>query len=332
MGTVVALVTGEAERGERKGLRSGAPALPETGDADELFGAVFAQAPVPMAAISPEAMLVRVNAAAADLVGYSEAELTGASFALITHPDSVAGALEALGGLVSQRLAHVRIEMKLVHKDGHTFDVEVFAWAVYEPTGELKYFVGLAHDLTERHKLEEEVRHRAAHDHLTELPNRQWFIERLGQALARARRDRSTLAVFFVDLDGFKPVNDRLGHHSGDEVLFAAAGRISRVIRPDDTLARYGGDEFTILCEHLPSSTEAEEIARRVLAAFDRPFITSGGAASLTSSVGIVLVTGGRSSPAAVLEAADAAMYEGKRAGKATYRMVRLDPTRSSPK
>jgi diguanylate cyclase (GGDEF)-like protein len=174
------------------------------------------------------------------------------------------------------------------------------------------------------------VRHRAAHDHLTELPNRQWFVERLGQALARARRDRSMLGVFFVDLDGFKPINDSLGHHAGDEVLFSSAGRVSRVIRPEDTLARYGGDEFTILCENLPGESEAEEIARRVLASFERPFLTSEGQAELTASVGVALVIGGHSSPSAVLEAADGAMYESKRAGKATYRVARVGARRTT--
>jgi diguanylate cyclase (GGDEF)-like protein/PAS domain S-box-containing protein len=290
----------------------------------EFFGTVFDRAPVSLAIISPDGTFAHVNEAGCELTGYSEEELSGALVTLVIHPESVGPAVDVLGALLTGNEQHARLELKILRRDGSQRDVEIAATAVYNPSGELGYLVGLAQDLTERHKLEEEVRHRAAHDHLTELPNRQWFIQRLGQALARARRDHSMLAVFFIDLDGFKPINDSLGHHAGDEVLFSSAGRISRVVRPEDTLARYGGDEFTILCEQLPGEADAEEIARRVLGSFERSFLTSEGEAALTASVGVALVTKGRSSPAAVLEAADGAMYESKRAGKATYRVVRV--------
>ena len=292
------------------------------------FGTVFARAPVSMSIILPDGTFGHVNEAGCELTGYDEDELIGEQVTKVIHPDSAAHAVEVLGALAVGETDHARVELKILRKDGLEREVEIAASSVYAPEGDLAYLVGLAQDLTERHRRDEEVRHRAAHDHLTELPNRQWFVERLNQALARARRDRSMLGVFFVDLDGFKAINDELGHHAGDEVLFAAAGRVSRVIRPEDTLARYGGDEFTILCENLATDSDAEEIARRVLAAFDRGFLTSEGAASLTASVGVAIIKGGRSSPSAVLQAADTAMYEGKRAGKATFRVVRVGTRR----
>lgn len=298
------------------------------GNGSEIFGAVFARVPVSLSVIKLDGTFEHVNEAGCQLVGYTEAELVGQPVTMVIHPDSGAHALEVLSDLITGKEQHARVELKIVRKDGSLRDAEISASSVYAPSGELAYLVGIAQDLTERHRRDEEVRYRAAHDHLTELPNRQWFIERLSQALARGRRDRSTLAVFFVDLDGFKAINDELGHHAGDEVLFAAAGRVSRVIRPEDTLARYGGDEFTILCENLATPNDAEEIARRVLAAFDRRFLTSAGEASLTASVGVALIKGGRSSPSAVLEAADSAMYEGKRAGKATFRVIRVGTRR----
>ncbi|HZQ86030.1 MAG TPA: diguanylate cyclase [Acidimicrobiales bacterium] len=292
------------------------------------FGTVFARAAVSLAIIMPDGTFGHVNEAGCELTGYPENELMGELVTKVLHPDSVAHAVDVLGALLTGGTRHAMVELKILRKDGGLRDVEIAASSVYAPNGELAYLVGLAQDLTERHRRDEEVRHRAAHDHLTELPNRQWFVERLNQALARARRDRSMLGVFFVDLDGFKSINDELGHHAGDEVLFAAAGRISRVIRPEDTLARYGGDEFTILCENLANDNDAEEIARRVLGSFDRGFVTSAGAASLSASVGVALIKGGRSSPSAVLQAADTAMYEGKRAGKATFRVVRVGTRR----
>src|SRR5690242_9729679 len=113
---------------------------------------------------------------------------------MVIHPDSGAHAIEVLADLVTGRAEHARVELKLVRKDGSLRDAEISASSMHGPSGELAYLVGLAQDLTERHRRDEEMRYRAAHDHLTELPNRQWFIERLGQALARARRDRSMLA------------------------------------------------------------------------------------------------------------------------------------------
>ena len=298
------------------------------GDESEIFGAVFARVQLSLAVINLDGTFEHVNEAGCRLVGYPESELLGQPVTMVIHPDSGAHAIEVLGDLIAGKEEHARVELKLVRKDGSLRDAEISASSLHGPSGEVAYLVGIAQDLTERHRREEEVRYRAAHDHLTELPNRQWFVERLSQALARARRDRSILAVFFVDLDGFKAINDELGHHAGDEVLFAAAGRVSRVIRPEDTLARYGGDEFTILCENVGTPADAEEIARRVLGAFERRFLTSAGEASLTSSVGVALIKGGRSSPSAVLEAADSAMYEGKRAGKATFRVIRVGTRR----
>ena len=177
------------------------------------------------------------------------------------------------------------------------------------------------HDVSRHRRREADLLHRSAHDHLTELPNRGWFVEHLRRALEDAEQASTCLAVLFVDLDDFKAVNDTLGHQCGDEVLFAAAGRISRVVRPEDTLARYGGDEYVVLCQNLPGADEAEHIAQRIVAAFTQPFVTSGGMAKLGASVGVRVVTGGPASPHGVIFDADRAMYEGKRSGKGTHRL-----------
>lgn len=164
-----------------------------------------------------------------------------------------------------------------------------------------------------------DLRHRAFYDRLTELPNRSAFVERLTQALARARRRASCTAVLFIDLDGFKAVNDTFGHSAGDELLFSSAGRISAVMRPEDTFARYGGDEFTVLCEDLHAPTEASAIAVRVLGVFDAPFQLSAGQTSLSASIGVAVVAAGGADAASIIETADAAMYASKQAGGAKY-------------
>jgi diguanylate cyclase (GGDEF)-like protein len=188
----------------------------------------------------------------------------------------------------------------------------------------VQYFVAIAHDVTERRRAEREYRHLAAHDALTELPNRAWFTQRLGQAIGRARRSGSLVALYFVDLDGFKPINDRFGHDAGDQVLYTLAGRLDRVVRPGDTVARYGGDEFTILCEDLPGEEQAAEIATRILETVGRKLRISDAEVQLTASVGVVLAGSDEVTPADLIGAADAAMYEAKQAGKATFRMTRL--------
>jgi diguanylate cyclase (GGDEF)-like protein len=217
----------------------------------------------------------------------------------------------------------IRLDVWLKRADGVAIEVEITAAAVRDEAGTFRYFTAAAHDVTDRRQTERTAHHRAAHDALTELPNRAWFTERLSQALAHAERHNAMVGVYFVDLDGFKEVNDEHGHEVGDQVLFAIAGRLDRSIRPGDTLARYGGDEFTILCEGLPGVAEASEIAERVLRAVGQPLQVSGGEVRLSASIGVALGDPGEGTAASLIHGADLAMYEAKRAGKATYRVTR---------
>ena len=154
------------------------------------------------------------------------------------------------------------------------------------------------------------------HDVLTGLPNRALLIERLEHSLLRGRRSGLTAAVFFVDLDRFKAVNDTFGHRVGDEVLVAVGARLSEVLRPGDTLAHVSGDEFVVLCEDVDSPAQANVIVGRLDAAFDQPFSLSGNELNISASIGIAFTGKGRAdAPEDVLHAADMAMYRAKRAG-----------------
>ena len=197
-------------------------------------------------------------------------------------------------------------------RDGSIVWLETTFRAVRAPGGEALEMVCVSRDISERKSAELELAHRALHDGLTGLPNRTLFLDRLGQALRRSRRRQRGLAVVFLDLDRFKVVNDSLGHKAGDRLLVDVAMRLSSVLRPSDTLARFGGDELTLLCEDIDDGAAARAIAQRMLDTFAEPFVVQDGEAFLQASVGIALSRDGFEVPEDLIRDADAAMYRAK--------------------
>jgi diguanylate cyclase (GGDEF)-like protein/PAS domain S-box-containing protein len=173
-------------------------------------------------------------------------------------------------------------------------------------------------DALERQAIDDDIRYRALHDRLTDLPNRMLFMDRLDQGLARLRRRRSLAAVLFLDFDHFKVINDSLGHHVGDELLTAVAPRLRHALRASDTVAHLGGDEFAILLEDIDGEDDAVEMAQRLAALFKQPFVIAGGEHFVSASIGIALARGGESAMELVRDA-DAAMYRAKERGRARY-------------
>jgi diguanylate cyclase (GGDEF)-like protein len=171
----------------------------------------------------------------------------------------------------------------------------------------------------ERKRSQLELARLALHDQLTGLPNRSLFLDHVRLALARLERHPSTLAVLFLDLDGFKAVNDELGHQAGDSVLVEVARRITGVVRHVDTVARFGGDEFMVLCEEISDREHAAELARRVAEAVVRPLDIGGAPAGVSASIGIALCDRTNCDADQLLRDADAAMYRAKQAGKSRY-------------
>lgn len=175
----------------------------------------------------------------------------------------------------------------------------------------------------ERKRTEAQLAHRALHDQLTGLPNRALFLDRLGIALERARRSGMQLAVMFLDLDNFKQINDSRGHAAGDRLLATFASRMSTMLRPMDTVARFGGDEFTLLFEDLTSEREVTLIAQRICRAAIQPVVVDGAALTATVSVGIAMPADPTVSAETVIQEADAAMYRAKARGRSCYELFK---------
>jgi diguanylate cyclase (GGDEF)-like protein/PAS domain S-box-containing protein len=213
-------------------------------------------------------------------------------------------------------------ELSLSAPGGAEMPVSQLIQAHYDVDGRLQNYSFSARDLTERVDYQTRLAHEVLHDRLTGLPNRALFVDRLTQSLARTARRDSLLAVLSVDLDRFKLVNDSLGHEAGDRLLLEVAARLQSVLRSGDTAARFGGDEFTLLCEEVVDEAQAVAIAQRVLSVLAVPFVLDGSPLHLTASVGIALCDGDAAvRPEHLLRDADAALHRAKDLGKARYEL-----------
>jgi diguanylate cyclase (GGDEF)-like protein/PAS domain S-box-containing protein len=211
-------------------------------------------------------------------------------------------------------------EHSVIRPDGEERTIDSRGRPILDGDGRVMTMLGTGQDVTDRRLAEQQLEHQALHDPLTGLPNRTLFLDRLEHALARARRSKANLAVYFLDVDDFKNINDGLGHDAGDELLTALPARLRPALRGADTVARFGGDELVILCEELGSEGEAIRVAERIVGAFEEPFEIEDHLHHLSVSVGVVFVGGADHATATeILRDADAAMYRAKGGGKGRF-------------
>jgi diguanylate cyclase (GGDEF)-like protein/PAS domain S-box-containing protein len=223
-----------------------------------------------------------------------------------------------------------RGEVTRLRRDGTQFPARVTLSLLRDELGALIGRVLCVQDITAQRQLEEELRQAALYDPLTRLPNRRLFRDRVEHALVLRTRRQTGVAALFVDLDGFKQVNDTFGHDVGDEVLVEVARRLVELVRQCDTLARHGGDEFVMLLEDLVNQEQAAAIGRRVLAGFTEPVRTIAGNLPVSASIGIHLATDDDDYDA-LMRSADGAMYEAKRSGPGRIRFSGTEPGQVRP-
>ena len=266
----------------------------------------FENAPIGMAVLTPTGVITACNPAMEHLMHRTADELAGTTFFDVTHPDDLADARRMCALMQAGGTRIVRHEVRFRLGGAPTIWVSISTSHVPATVDRPAHLIMHIEDVTDRKRLESELSHRALHDPLTGLANRSLLTERLQQATVRNGRPSH---LFYLDLDGFKAVNDRFGHSAGDAVLVQLAGRIIALLRSEDTAARLGGDEFAVLCEDT-GPRQAVSIAARLRGVAAEPFVVEGTAITLSAAVGSCPAH--LADPATLLREADRRMYETK--------------------
>ena len=289
--------------------------------ANERLSSHMDNSPLAVFELDENLRVTRCSSRVSVMLGLDPKTLTGQ--ALLDIPAIAHGSqplVAAFARLTSGAESSNRVESKLTHADGRTIYCDWFNSALTDAQGKVTSIQALAQDVSARVEAAEQLLHIATHDTLTGLANRRVLTERLSHALARAERTGEAVALLFIDLDGFKSVNDLYGHAAGDEVLIDVAERLRRVARGSDFVARLGGDEFVILLDTNVHPGSPSSLAERVLDALSSPCRFAGGSAMIGASIGVAMHPPLSNLAADLIRRADAAMYEAKSAGKGRVR------------
>jgi diguanylate cyclase (GGDEF)-like protein/PAS domain S-box-containing protein len=279
----------------------------------KLFRTAMQHAAIGMAIRDLDGRIVEINDALCRMLGRSADNLKGALFLDFAHPDDIGAAGAARTVLLSGRAVSHDSECRYLRSDGAVLWVQATSVLLPTDDGDPPLVLTQMQDITARKDAIDQLTRMAVTDALTGLSNRAVLMDRLAHALAGAQRGRGDVGVVFVDLDGFKAVNDTLGHDVGDQLLQQVAGRLSAAVRAGDTAARIGGDEFVILSEQIEDVAQVREVADRISASFGECFVIGEHQVRLSASVGVALGKG--LSASEVLRRADHAMYRAKRRG-----------------
>ncbi len=289
-------------------------------ESEARFRNAFHNSPISMAIVSLQGKIIQANETLCRTFGYSQKEIQQMLFENLVHPDERHLSNEKLQAIVDGKATAHEVERKLICKDGNAIWCSINVFVQKDGDGRPNYIFVQGMDVTKRKLAESKLNHLAFHDPLTGLVNRTMFIEFLNKAIQNYKREpKNNFAVLFLDLDGFKFVNDSLGHLAGDKLLVAIAQRLIKETRASDTLARFGGDEFCILLQDVDSREVAVDLAKRINQALQHPFNLESEVVKSSTSIGIVLASSKLSNAQDYLRDADSAMYHAKHHGNGHY-------------
>lgn len=276
--------------------------------------------------------IISYNKGSEKLLGYTEEEILGQNIAKIYY-DKNCYSFDSLGKILKEENDY-DMEAYLIKKDRTTVLCDISLSSVKDGNGDFSGIVGYSQDITDKKEaqmlLEKQARilsHQANHDTLTNLPNRTLFRDRLTQTVISSSRNKEQFALFFIDLDQFKKINDTLGHHIGDKVLIEAANRLQGALRAEDTLARLGGDEFTIILKDIKNLQSASTVAQKITETIKEPLIIDGHTLFISSSIGISLYPTDSQNEEDLIKYADTAMYKAKDEGRDNFQYYSADMT-----
>lgn len=292
------------EKGLEKQLRLSSKIFSSTGDA--------------IVVADSQRVIQSVNSAFTEITGFSEEDVLGIKLGLPRTASQNISFYKAVWRDLKNRDSW-RGEIWSKRKTGELFSGRMTLKVVRGSEGEISNYVAFFSDVTDLKKSQEELRYLANHDSLTGLPNRRLFLDRLEQAIKRAKRANSRMAVYFIDLDEFKKINDNLGHHVGDSLLKEVGRRLQSVVREMDTVSRLAGDEFTIITENVSNPEEVSNIAKKVLGIFDLPFHLHDREFYVSASVGVGVFPDDGEDLVTLMKGADSAMYKAKADGRNGY-------------
>jgi diguanylate cyclase (GGDEF)-like protein/PAS domain S-box-containing protein len=286
----------------------------------QLTSNVFTHTSEAIVITDPSGCILEVNAAFTQITGYSYGDVVGRPPTMFRSsrqgPEVYANLIQTL-----KAEGHCQGEIWSRRKDGVAYAGLLTVSAVRDQHNQLKNYVALFADITPLREHQERLEHVAHYDPLTNLPNRLLLADRLQQAMVMGKRHRQSLAVLYLDLDGFKAVNDGHGHNVGDDLLIAISQRMKAVLRESDTLARMGGDEFVVVQVDVMNSEDCFRLADRILQACAAPVLMDGALLQVSASIGVTIYPADDVSADQLMRHADQAMYEAKQAGKNRYHL-----------
>lgn len=289
-----------------------------------LFEEVFNNAMEGITITDTNGLIINANPAFTTITGYEVDEVIGKNPNILKSDQHSKEFYNSMWADIREK-GHWVGEIWNRRKNGESYPELLSISAIRDTYGAVTHYVAVFHDITEMKSKEEQLKYQAHHDALTGLPNRVLLTDRISMAISRASRLETKLALFYLDLDNFKTINDSLGHAVGDIILQQTTTRISEIFRNQDTLARLGGDEFVILVEDVSDEYHLINQAERLLKTFSTPFLVNEHELHITTSLGITMFPDDGGNPGTLIKNADMAMYQAKEEGRNGYHMFRQE-------